>query len=413
MRCSTKREIVPIDKSYNYYTILEIIRNFLIFDSAYNNNYTNYVQFSNFYNLLKLTRCTKSIKPNSKFYTTYNNYVSTVENLESDFQIRRAVSCNTSIPIFENMNDCTSFDLTNQIDKSISLSKKDNCCICMESKQNKEFCTTKCGHKFCTNDINMLFTKAGLHNNIVTNNELNTKISCPMCRCELSESDIIYNNHKIGLKRSLKNYLHSNLSGLDIKSSYIYKWLLNLSIKELKSKKIYLIICNCSKFSYNFNKLANKYLKSFRKHLINARIVCIYWSNSLVENTSQEYLSGLVDLLYHHNEYNNVVYNKINVILLSHSFMTQTFERNFMNAIYFIALLFRNIDIIKNKLYIFKNIIKINKLLTYNLSKCVINNLLDFNNKDAYQLDINIEHVIIKNTIDEKIYDQQITFIKK
>lgn len=415
MRCSTKKEIVPIDKSFNYYTIFEIIRNFLIYDCKFNNNYNNYVQFSNFYNLLKLTRYSKSIRPNNKFYNTYTNYVSTIENLESDFQIRKTVSCITSIPIFENMNECTSFDLTNQIDKNISLCKRDQCCICMESKQNKEFCTTKCGHKFCVNDMNLLFRNNGLNDNAVNNNNLNTKISCPMCRCELTESDIIYNNYRMNLKRSAKKNLQSNLSHLDIKSSYLYKWLFNLSIKDLKSKKIHLIICNSRKFSYNFNKFVKQYLRSFKRNCINTKIICIYWSNSLLDTNSQDYMTNLIDMLYRYNIYNNtnINYTKLNIILLSHSFINCKFEQDFMNSIYFLTLLFRNVDVIKNKLYIFKNIININNLLTYNLSKCVINNLLDYNNKDVNHLDITIDHIIIKKTIDEKIYDKQITFINK
>jgi hypothetical protein len=66
---------------------------------------------------------------------------------------------------------------TTVIDDESSVEEKDCCAICMDTKDKKEYLTTKCNHDFCSSCVGKM---------IIHCMQTSKKIDCPLCRTKLT-----------------------------------------------------------------------------------------------------------------------------------------------------------------------------------------------------------------------------------
>ena len=353
----------------------------------------------------------KYIYFNKKNLNSYNLYLKNQNNKESDLPILKFIGSYSLFPVIYKCKNV----------------KKQNidCPICLSKVSSHKCFLTSCNHFFCYECIYKLFAQYPANTygisdkNNINVKKLNWSLSCPLCREEIDYSSLLYTNN-VNAKTILSNIL--NKANLDTKTYYLIKNLLN--IKKNKYKIIIYITDN-EKYVNNMTNLISKL-----KFNINInKIFFISWKN--INNCKQtnrfsEYLnnsvdSNIVNIVSKLLSIKDLNKYKITLKILQNSYLN--INDNCINE--FVNLLIRIkklvFELYKNQLYI---------TYTSKLKICFI----DSNRNERYMKDINkyidlienkkcildkqylsnihVEQIIIKNTLDEKIFNKNVVIIK-
>lgn len=324
-----------------------------------------------------------NIKPNSTFYGIYNGYLSDSNNKETDVMMLDFISCGNYFPTFNHISKNS--NLKSHFNKK-QHKHKHECCICLENKYLNQMIITRCGHKFCKNDMIEIFNEA--MNNLESDQRF-YKINCPLCRETLEDKDI-YNLSK---NDKLCNYIKKNL--IDHKTKELVDKLKELGRKNPDTPELHIIIGNTNRWLNSITNLIRT--MKFSKNIV---IKPLTWKSKFDFNMVDDIKSKC---------FNDIKYSKVEYHIMNSSYRGEFFEHNYYknltNTIYFFNNVYGNfMEIINDYNYI--NCI--NKLTTIMNAKKEI--LIDMISKSE-KLDVLFNFYVIKNTIDEKIFKKEIQFI--
>ena len=321
----------------------------------------------------------KIIKPNKLFYKIYNDYLQDPNNNESNNYILNLVNVNNKliIPqiitkkkyIEKNLNSNSSNNLSTYQDtfKSQLLKKNQKCNVCLDTFQDN-YVITNCHHIFCF----LCFNKLHKYNYKNRSKQL---------------------RHHIG-----NNHLGNTCKVIPITQN------INCTHNEIKCPKCDNSIDynKCYIISNNYSAEQNK-LKCLL-HLFKNNIIQTYLLQHIGYKTI--YFLKEIDKFIQINKSSNKLYFLIfNQEWIS--FLTQIIPKSKLQNIKFITL-----DCIKNKKFINENFINKNfkiiiiELLKLNNKKKIFNFIENIKSKSTKKFQI--INIVIKNTIDEKIFNNQV-----
>ena len=360
------------------------------------------------------------IKPSIEFENKYKKYLNNPTNCETDNYIIKLISAFSYVPNikiieqnisiqdtrFNNNNNSNNNNTINNNNINNNIKVKEKCPICIENIDKTKLAFFKCGHHMCFNCL-IKFLNYNYPN-----------CCCPICKKKNIESHItsFYNNY-------IKEYLFLP----DIKTFYaisnINKWLFNSNINNNNS--VYILISNYEKWT---NSVSN-YIKSNtniennnnnnNNNNTNNKIICLNYSDFLTKNNNKR----------SHNCYTScdkIIENKIiENEIIENSSLNQNKDINYNNSLN--NTLNNTLDnSINNSLNTVNNIINVYIYLVDPIIKHIstkkkilvsiqnnIKNLKEIKNslnKPLYKI-IDIKQYIIKNTIDEKIFREEVIFL--
>ena len=366
------------------------------------------------------------IIPDDYFYKYYNNYINKQHNGESDIFILNLLKCKGRIitppiintqSLLHHFNDNAKFNSSNReihktnnyVDefKSRIITNNNICNVCHETLNNN-YIITSCYHTFCyicANTVyynnkkksfksrNAEFTTTCNHNsNSIYNNTLDKNFKCPCCNYEQTQKDLYiftksndindYTFNYMSLINSIyntKNIVVKNKFSLNINKVFIYKYI---------GYKTYYILNTifCKKKPFNIKKPQNKKIINITI-LISNNPNWVDLMNSLFNNNN--------------NDNNDNKDNKDTIDNLSFCLTRNLMEllNKFINT--------RSMKIKYNyNLYLLEPY----QINNYDNIKSNLNTLLLKTQQETEYSNIKINpfHIIIQNTIDEKIFKNKV-----
>lgn len=313
-------------------------------------SYDNYTKTSLFNKLI--------IEPNKEFYNVYNNYINNPQNNESNSYILNLISLKSKLVIPEIITKKKFLELTTQTSNTYisnfhsNLNKKYQCCnICLENF-NDNYIITPCNHIFCFLCYNKLCTHSKKKYNLFENNlnlkQINKKKINEQIKCPKCMNEFCRDKCYLISKSNIKNDKEKLIVQLFKKDKNIQKYF----IQNIGYKTIYFLEKK-EKFLQNSNS----------KFVIYLLIINQNWKKLIQKLLSSSHLKNINFLS---------IENLQNV--------------NFKNK--------------KFKIYIFEPL---------NLNhKQIINNFINNPENKLHNSVNQIIHIVIKNTIDEKIINNEV-----
>lgn len=294
------------------------------------------------------------IKPCHEFEEQYKNYLSNPTNSETDNYIIKMISAHSYVPII---------NIIHQNDNNNKF--KDNCPICLQNINSTNLAFLNCGHNICFPCLIKYLN-----------------FNYPNCHCPICKNKNIENN----ITSSNSNYIKEYLSLPDIKTFYIIstikKWLLTLH----ETNYIYILISNYEKWTISISN----YIKSITNETNYNRIIFFNYNNFLSKNCKKRSHNCIT--------YNNkIIENKLSSFNNTENLINY-YKKNININIYLVDPIIKHISTKKKILNSIQNNIK---------------NLKDVKNtfnKPLYKIH-DIKQYIIKDTIDEKIFREEVIFL--
>lgn len=301
------------------------------------------------------------IKPCIEFKEQYKNYLNNPTNSETDNYIIKMISAYSYIPII------------NIIHRNDNTTKfKNNCPICLQNINSTNLAFLNCGHNICFPCLIKYLN-----------------FNYPNCHCPICKNKNIENN----ITSSNNNYIKEYLSLPDIKTFYIISTIKKWLLKSQETNSIYILISNYEKWSYSISN----YIKSITKEQNYKKIIFFNYNNFLSKNSNKRSHNCII--------YNNKIIENELSIFSNDNKMCQNNKKNinlkninFNINIYLVDPIIKHISTKKKILNSIQNNIK-------NLKN--VKNVL---NKPLYKIS-DIKQYIIKDTIDEKIFREEVIFL--
>ena len=294
-------------------------------------------------------------------------------NCETDNYIIKLISAYSYVPNVKIINQDKNYEDIGFNNNNIKI--RERCPVCIENINKNKLVFFKCGHYMCFN----CFIKFLNYNY--------PNCCCPICKEKHIENNItsFYNNY-------IKEYLFLP----DIKTFYVIsninKWLFNCN--KNNNNFVYILISNHEKWT---NSVSNYIKFNTKLGQNNVKIICLNYNIFLNKNNTKR----------SHNFYtlsNNIIQNKIiqSGIINSDNIINNASHNPVNNCINvkisLVDPIIKHISTKKKILISIQNNIK-------NLKE--IKNL---SNKPLYKIE-DIKQYIIKNTIDEKIFREEVIFL--
>ena len=312
------------------------------------------------------------INPSIEFENKYKAYLNNPTNCETDNYIIKLISAYSYVP---NIKIIDQYKNNENRSFNNNIKIRERCPVCIENINKNKLVFFKCGHYMCFN----CFIKFLNYNY--------PNCCCPICKEKHIENNItsFYNNY-------IKEYLFLP----DIKTFYVIsninKWLLNSN--KNNDNFVYILISNHEKWT---NSVSN-YIKSNKKlGQNNVKIIFLNYNIFLNKNNGKR----------SHNFYtscNNIIENKIiqSGIINSDNIINKATHNpvnNLINVkISLVDPIIKHISTKKKILLSIQNNLKYLKDIKSSL------------NQPLYKIE-DIKQYIIKNTIDEKIFREEVIFL--
>ena len=362
------------------------------------------------------------IKPDKYFYSYYNDYINKNNNCESDYFILNLLKCKSKLitPTFITKKDVNDYkhskilehNKQNYISKEYYenfkkdvLDNKHICNICYEN-MNDNYVITECLHTYCIKCANTLYFNNNSSISPDTNrfslkkynsNINKRKFKCPNCSHTQNKEQLFILSDKIltdienqKQKKDTKKY-----SLKDNKNLYCY-----LSIIKLLYNNILSIKKN--KFNYNVNKnFIYKYI-GYKTYYILNKIVENKSPFNIIDNNKIQHIKIILSNNIKWIDLMNLVINNNNIHLCLIGNIPQYIEE-LINS--------RNI-FLNNSIYFYLYLVDPYDKQKYDIIKSNLNNLIlniTSSNKPFYKnIKIYPYQLVIKNTIDEKIFTNKV-----
>jgi len=312
------------------------------------------------------------IKTTPEFTNKYKTYLSNATNCETDNYIIKLISAYSYVPI---INIITKNINIAQSTFSNNIKTKEKCPICIENINKNKLVFFKCGHYMCFNCLTKFLN-----------------FNYPSCCCPICKEKNIENN----IVSFYNNYIREYLFLPDIKTYYtlsnINKWFSDITLNN----SIYILISNYEKWTKSISNYIN-FLNSNSNSNSNSNviIICLNYNDFLIKNNNKRshtrYFSNskiIENKILNSKKYNNTINN-----------VNYNDKENKINVnIHLIDPIIKHISTKKKILISIQNNIKNLKEIKYSSKK----NLFKINN---------IKQYIIKDTIDEKIFREEVIFL--
>jgi hypothetical protein len=362
------------------------------------------------------------IKPDKYFYSYYNDYINKNNNSESDYFILNLLKCKSKLIIptlitkldLQDYNKCgileqKNFKISQEYYnnfKSKVINNKHVCNICYENV-NDNYVITQCLHTYCIKCANTLYfnnsnnTRSSTETNLFSFKKRNNSITkrefkCPTCSHTQNKEQLFLLTDKI-------------LSDMEKKKENKKQINIYLSIIKLMYNSVFTIKKN--KFTYNVNKnFIYKYI-GYKTYYILTKIVENKTPFNIIENDISNYnKTQNIKIILSNNpkwiELMNIIVGNNNIHLCLVGNMPQYIEEliNSMNT---------SINKNLNK-YIHFHLYLVDPYdkEKYDAIKSNLNNLLlniSSSNEEKYKnIKISPYQLVIKNTIDEKIFTNKV-----
>ena len=373
------------------------------------------------------------IKSIPYYYEYYNNYLKKIENCESDKFIINSLKCKdkfilpkfiTKNELIKNLNLLSNNVNNNSStfikDISTNINNNTKCSICFNTCHNRVFLS--CNHSFCykclTEHINQQkfttnYNMININHNIKSNNnslcvdinQYNPKyiqhIKCPICNICVNSNNINLLIPQYFMENTLTNNLEYNKGVKGIYLKNFVKLLLYYSLgdndyKEFLFKyigiKTFHILNNIHFCKSPFNIEYNKKYKIY-KIIISHSNKWTKYMNTILNNDN--YINNTTINFINYSDFTSLVNNKFNLVNLNKS-NYQEIKYDFKYKIMFFFTELENISQSNNIKTLITDIKK-------NIKKKVYTTNL---------IGITFKQIIIKNTIDEKIFKNKVIIRK-
>ena len=369
------------------------------------------------------------IKPDKYFYNYYNDYITKNNNSESDCFILNLLKCKSKLitPTFitkkelQDYNNCKILENNNKLNLSPEyyenfklkvINNKHICNICYDNISDN-YVITQCLHTYCIKCANILYFNnkkqsliEPIQNNIILkkrNNSISSReFKCPICSHKQNKEQLNLLTQKFLTDKKKKNYKKKeNKEG---EQSYCYLSLIKLIYNNVLSSKK-------NNFIYNVNKnFIYKYI-GYKTYYILNKIVENKSPFNVIENDIQNYNKiHNIKIILSNNpkwiELMNIIIcnNNIHLCLVGNmpqyideliNSMNTSINKNLNNYIHFHLYLVESYN--KEKY----------ETIKINLNNIILN--ISSSDEPRYKnIKISPYQLVIKNTIDEKIFTNKV-----